>query len=97
MMPFNHLLERIRAQEPLLRGHGVDRLYIFGSHARGMASDRSDVDVLVRLMPEWRGGYFAMARVKRTLEDKLDMNVDVQLEDSVPPLSRALDEAVRVF
>lgn len=32
---------------PLLRKHGLKRAYLFGSYARGEASDASDIDLIV--------------------------------------------------
>jgi uncharacterized protein len=91
------LIGEIRAHEKTLRDHGVDRLYIFGSYARGTNNRRSDLDVLVHFPPRHRGGYFALARVKATLEDALGVKMDVQLADRVPPESAVWLEAVRAF
>jgi predicted nucleotidyltransferase len=91
------LIGEIRAHEKTLRGYGVERLYIFGSHVRGTNHSQSDLDVLVHFSPRHRGGYFAMARVKATLEDGLGVKTDVQLADRVPPQSAVWREAVRAF
>ena len=34
---------------PLLSRHGLDRAFLFGSYARGEATERSDIDLLVDL------------------------------------------------
>lgn len=91
------ILREIRAREAALRECGVDRLYLFGSRVKGTATGRSDLDILVHFPPDHRGGYFDMARVKRTLEDGLGLSVDVQLEDSVPRCDALLEEAIRAF
>jgi uncharacterized protein len=91
------LIGEIRAHEKTLRGYGVEHLYIFGSYVRGTNHSQSDLDVLVHFPPRHRGGYFAMARVKETLEDGLGVKTDVQLADRVPPESAVWLEAVRAF
>lgn len=91
------ILHRIRVREASLRRLGVDRLSIFGSRARGTASDTSDLDVLVHFSTRVCGGYFAMARVKRELENELGIVVDVEFEDSVPDKGAAIHEWIRAI
>jgi predicted nucleotidyltransferase len=44
-------LSHLRAQAPALKQRGVQHLAIFGSRARGDASEDSDLDVLVDIDP----------------------------------------------
>jgi predicted nucleotidyltransferase len=53
------ILAQLRAHEAELKAAGIARLAIFGSVARGDATDSSDVDVLIRLRPEKSEGGFA--------------------------------------
>jgi len=41
------VIAKLKAVEPQLRANGVSALYLFGSYARGEATDHSDVDVFV--------------------------------------------------
>ena len=91
------LISEIRAHEKTLRGYGVERLYVFGSYAKGTNQSQSDLDILVRFPPSYRGGYFAMARIKATLEERLGVKADLQLADRVPSGSAVWLEAVRAF
>jgi uncharacterized protein len=91
------LIGEIRACENVLRSFGVEHLYLFGSYVKGTNHSHSDLDVLVHFPRRHRGGYFAMARVKATLEDGLGVKADVQLADRVPPESAIWLEAVRAF
>jgi predicted nucleotidyltransferase len=74
----------LRAHEPELRAAGAEHLSIFGSVARGDATTRSDVDVVVRLTPEASGGGFAyfgrLDDLTRLLEKILGCSVDVIAE-----------------
>jgi predicted nucleotidyltransferase len=74
--------------------HGVQRVRVFGSFARGEASATSDVDLLIeagpRTPPWFPGGLLA------DLEDELGRGVDIAEEGSLDPLikDRILHEAI---
>ena len=97
MIQLSSIVDRIRTFEHTLRGYGIDRLYIFGSYARGEAGGRSDLDLLVHFRSGHRGGYFAIARVKRALEDDLGVTVDVQIANGDLSASEILQNTARVF
>ena len=47
-MPYS--IEQLRdIITPIARQHGVKRVYLFGSYARGTATDRSDIDLIAAL------------------------------------------------
>lgn len=68
----SEIRERI---EPVARKYGVSTVWLFGSYARGEASDTSDVDLLVE------GGQirtlFQLAAFRLDLEDALQKPVDL--------------------
>ena len=74
--------------------HGVQRLRVFGSFARGDASEDSDIDFLIeagpRTPPWFPGGLLA------DLEEELGRRVDVAEESALHPLirDRVLQEAI---
>jgi uncharacterized protein len=74
----------LRAHEAELRAAGIESLAIFGSVARGDATDASDIDVAVRLRPGAHKGGFAyfgyLADLSRRLEAILGRPVDVVTE-----------------
>jgi uncharacterized protein len=43
----DEVIAKLKKAEPLLKGFGVEALYLFGSHARDEASPGSDIDVFV--------------------------------------------------
>jgi predicted nucleotidyltransferase len=71
------ILRHYFAQQP------VRRAYIFGSVARGEASDNSDVDVLIEL--EKGATLFDHARISWQLEDLLQQKVDVVTDSGLSP------------
>ena len=78
----------------LARKHGVTRVRVFGSMARGDAGPNSDVDLLVEVgsepSPWFPGGLVA------ELEELLDRRVQVVTERGLDELlrDRVLEEAV---
>lgn len=85
----------VRAHEAELRAAGVESLSIFGSVARGDATEGSDVDVTVRLSPEVSQGGFAyfgrLDDLARRLEEILGCSVDLLAE---PVGKHSLREAI---
>jgi len=78
----------------IARKHGVGRVRVFGSHARGTAGETSDIDLLIEVdgptSPWFPGGLVA------DLEARLGCRVDVVESDALRPemRERALAEAV---
>jgi uncharacterized protein len=75
---------------------GVRSLALFGSAARGEASEASDIDLLVEF--SGKVGLFHFLEVKEFLEGVLGRSVDLGTPDSLHPRlrERVLREAVRV-
>ncbi len=75
-MDRDEVLEKLRSHKPtLVERFGVIELALFGSFARGQATDRSDVDILVRFEgPATSNSYFG---VQFYIEDLLGRPVDL--------------------
>jgi uncharacterized protein len=76
----DEILSRIDDHADELRGLGAARLAIFGSVARGEATDSSDVDILVELAPKTFDAYMD---VKLRLEAILGRKVDLVLASAL--------------
>ena len=91
-------IDRLRAHEPELRRLGVERLYLFGSTARGEARDESDVDMFFDYE---RGtlGLFELMDVKEFAAGILGVKADITTRDSLHKRLRPQIEAsaLRVF
>ncbi len=70
----------------LAEQHHIKQARLFGSHARGDATDGSDVDLLVEL--EEGAGFMDIVGFKLALEELLGCNVDVVTEHSLHPTIR---------
>ena len=63
----------------------VEKAWLFGSCSRGEATRQSDVDILVRFVPESRMTLFMYARIlndlQKLLKRKVDLVEDGQIAD----------------
>ena len=86
------------AHEAALKRLGVERLYLFGSTARGDARDDSDVDLFFDY-PKGRFGLFDLMDVRDLATSILGRKADVVTRDSLHKTLRQRIEAsaVRVF
>ena len=69
---------------------GAERIYLFGSYARGEALPGSDVDL--RIDKGKISGLFALSGLRLALEEQLGTKVDLLTSDS---LDRAFLERIR--
>lgn len=63
--------------DALLKKYGAENLRIFGSVARGDASDESDLDLLVDLAPSSGNELLRLSGLSEELSDLLRVRVDV--------------------
>lgn len=89
------LLQRHRAEFETL---GVQRLYLFGSTARGEAGDASDVDLFFD-HERGRLGLYELIDVRERAARILGRKADVMTRNSLHPglRKRIEDAAIRVF
>jgi predicted nucleotidyltransferase len=95
-MTRDDILATIRANEARLRELSVRELALFGSFARGEATDASDVDFLVEFDVTTFDNYIG---TKRLLEALFGRKVDLGSKPHIKPRlrERILNEAVRVM
>jgi hypothetical protein len=102
-MDKGQILAVLRPHEAELRASGVEELWIFGSTARGEATDKSDVDAVVRLGAAAANegfAYFAqLEALGQRLQEILCRPVDVVAEPvRRPQLRRNIQaDSVLVF
>ncbi|MEK7200658.1 MAG: nucleotidyltransferase family protein [Patescibacteria group bacterium] len=66
---------------PILEKYGIEKADIFGSFSRGEQTEKSDIDLMVRLGRPM--GIFEFMGLKEDLMNTLGRDVDVVSEDSV--------------
>ncbi|MBO0711334.1 MAG: nucleotidyltransferase domain-containing protein [Acetobacteraceae bacterium] len=93
----------MRSHEADLRTRGVQTITLFGSCARGDASESSDVDLAFRPSPEFSAGGFdhfgRLESLREHLMELLGCDVDLVEEPVVRPRLRRIitEEGVRAF
>jgi predicted nucleotidyltransferase len=89
----------LRSSLAEIGAHGVRALYLFGSTARDVAREDSDVDIFIEVEREDRFNAFDLIDVKTILEKRLDAHVDLTTRDGLHPRLRDQieREAIRVF
>lgn len=60
---------------PICKSYGIKRAYLFGSYARGEATEKSDVDI--RIEAGKIRGLFQLSGFRLDLVDALDTEVDL--------------------
>jgi len=93
------IIEILRMNRMLLRRFHVSSLSIFGSVARGDARQNSDVDILVEFEPGAAIGFFAFARLQKSLSELVGRPVDLVTPDALHKALKhnILKEAVHVI
>jgi predicted nucleotidyltransferase len=91
-------ISRLRQHEADLKRLGVERLYMFGSTARGEASNASDVDLFFDYQ-KGKLGVYELMEVKEYTASILGRKADIMTRDSLHKALREAIEAtaVRVF
>lgn len=66
---------------PIAKEYGVEKVYLFGSYARGEATEQSDLDF--RIDKGEIRGYFALGGLYNKLTDALDKPIDLVTTESL--------------
>lgn len=65
------------------RDKPVKQVWLFGSYARGEATEESDVDLLFVFEEQTRMSYFTLARYAIDMEDAFSKKVDIALDKAL--------------
>jgi uncharacterized protein len=91
MVQLHDLLSKRAEIRRIAQRHGASHLAVFGSLARGEASETSDIDLLIDLDDD--RSLLDRIALKHALEDLLGRSVDVINRESLDPMIR--DEILR--
>ena len=93
-MKIEEIKEKI---QPIMIRHRIKRAGIFGSVARGVATAKSDIDILVELGEKI--SLLEFVGIKYELEDLLGKKVDLVEYDAVKPRlrNRIMSEEIRIY
>ena len=77
-------VDRIKEVVALVgKRYGIKNAYLFGSYAKGKATEDSDVDLIID--EGAINGYFELGGFYNALVDELGTDVDILVDDSVEP------------
>ncbi|MGX7744264.1 nucleotidyltransferase family protein [Rhodopseudomonas parapalustris] len=98
-MPLDTILARLREQTDALRAGGVEKLFVFGSRARGDAGPDSDIDLLVEVAPEARFSLLDLIGVEHVVADATGLRAQATMRRSIQPAfaERIAQDLVEVF
>lgn len=90
-------LEEIRTVTgQIAKEYNINKIYLFGSYARGEETDSSDIDMLISSDTL---DILSMSRLKQQLTDVFDTEVDVVSDTSVSDVFRFLikDDEILIY
>lgn len=102
-LPQAELIAVLRSHEADLRARGVEAITLFGSHARGEATNSSNVDLAFRPSTDFSSGGFdhfgRFESLREHLAGLLGCDVDLVEEPAARPRLRRIiaEEGVRAF
>ncbi len=95
MVTREEAIGRLLEHEAELKRLGVEKIYLFGSTARGEAGDNSDVDLFFDY-PKGRLGLYELMDVKEYTASILGAKTDIMTRDSLHKMLRQKIEASAV-
>lgn len=81
----------------IFREYPIHYCYLFGSYAKGTATERSDVDLLISADVSGIKFYGLAERLRETLKKNVDLINVEQLNDNLELLNEILKEGIRIY
>ncbi|MGL4638036.1 MAG: nucleotidyltransferase family protein [Beijerinckiaceae bacterium] len=88
-MKRDEALSEIASRATALKARGAASAYIFGSVVRGEATDTSDLDIFIDLVPNRKFSLIDLAGIQNFLQRELKMPVDVTTRSSLHPMLKS--------
>jgi uncharacterized protein len=92
-------LEALSSRAAALKERGAASAYLFGSTVRDGATEESDLDIFIDIVPNKKFSLIDLAGIQNYLERELKVSVDVTTRGSLNPRlkSEIEREAIRVY
>ena len=81
---------------PLFEEYGVKYAYLFGSYAKGKATEKSDVDLLISMPVNGLAFYELVERLRGSLKKKIDLLDETQLENNTALVKEILQDGIKI-
>ena len=82
---------------PLFEEYGVKYAYLFGSYAKGKATEKSDVDLLISMPVNGLAFYELVERLRGSLKKKIDLLDETQLENNTALVREILQDGIKIY
>jgi predicted nucleotidyltransferase len=98
-MTREEIIATIRDNEPAIRAKGVQKLWLFGSRARGDHRPDSDIDVLLDVPVDVPFTLHNLVGVQHIIEDATGLAAQAAMKDALKPriAERIADDLIEVF
>lgn len=96
-MSTSEIMALIPKAKEVLAGHPVSKAWLFGSYSRNEATDKSDVDILVRYDDSAKITLFTIVRLSLALEKVFNRSVDVVEEGCLMPFAQPSVEQDKIL
>ena len=91
-------LERIKnVIQSVLKNYEIEYCYLFGSYAKNIANERSDVDLLISTKISGLEFFGLVEELRNTLKKKIDLLTLDQLKDNQALLNEILKDGIKIF
>ncbi len=91
-------MEYIKAVcEPLCREYGVRYCYLFGSYAKGKATEKSDVDLLISADLSGMRFFELVELLRENLHKKVDLLNQDQIKDNFDLTNEILQDGIKIY
>lgn len=81
----------------IFRNHDVNYCYLFGSYAKGKATDVSDVDLLISANIKGLKFFGLVEEIRTALHKKVDVLDLNQLKDNIELVNEILKDGVKIY
>ena len=82
---------------PILVANNVELCILFGSYAKGLATEKSDIDLLIKTNLKGLSFYGLFDEIKEALHKKIDLLRIEDLKGNTELLSEILKDGVRIY
>jgi len=82
---------------PIAKKYQIPAIYLFGSYAKGKATERSDVDLLVSFETTGLRFYELAEKLREKLRKKIDLLDVKQLAGNSELLNEVLKDGIRIY
>ena len=91
-------LEQIKTIcEDVFKKYSVDYCYLFGSYAKGKASENSDVDLLISMTNDGMNYFELIETLRENLKKKVDLLDISQLENNYHLTKEILKDGIKIY